>query len=228
MTDPCHPVSVHVGIVGGTGPAGSALAARLASVGVDVVIGSRSAERAVDTCGAIRQRWPDLDLQLRGAENRHAAGAELVVVATPWDAAASTAASVGDALEGKVVVSMANALVKVGDEFQALVPARGSIAAALQAAVPGALVAAAFQHLPARSLGDLDVGLEADVLVCSDHPRAVEETCELVGKVPGLRPLDAGRLASASAVEAFTAVLLQINVRYRARAAVRLTGLEGR
>jgi len=218
---------VHVGILGGTGPAGSALAARLASVGVEVAIGSRSAERAVDTCGTIRQRWPDLELQLRGAENREAAGAELVVVATPWDAAASTAASVAHALEGKVVVSMANALVKVGEEFQALVPARGSIAAAVQVAVPGALVAAAFHHLPARSLGDLDVGLEADVLVCSDHPRAVEETSELVRKVPGLRPLDAGRLASASPIEAFTAVLLQVNVRYKARATVRLTGLEG-
>jgi predicted dinucleotide-binding enzyme len=88
-------------------------------------------------------------------------------------------------------------------------------------------VAAAFHHLPARSLGDLDVALEADVLVCSDHPRAIDETSQLVRKVPGLRPLDAGRLGSASAIEAFTAVLLQVNVRYKARASLRLTGLEG-
>ncbi len=38
---------MRIGILGGTGPAGSALAARLASVGYDVVIGSRSRYRAM-------------------------------------------------------------------------------------------------------------------------------------------------------------------------------------
>jgi len=217
---------VHVGILGGTGPAGGALAARLSAVGVEVVIGSRSADRAREACDRIRQRWPERQLQLSDAENLQAAEAALVVVATPWDAAAPTAASVAAALEGKVVVSMANALVRMGEEFQALVPARGSIAAGVEAAVPGALVAAAFHHLPARVLGDLDADLDADVLVCSDHPRALEETADLVRKIPGLRPVDAGRLASAAPIEAFTAVLLQVNVRYKARATVRLRGLD--
>ena len=33
---------MRIGIVGGTGPAGSALAARLADVGYEVILGSRS------------------------------------------------------------------------------------------------------------------------------------------------------------------------------------------
>jgi len=217
---------VQVGILGGTGPAGKALAARLASAGVEVIIGSRSRERGEETCQGLRDKWPDRDLLLRGGENHDAAGAELVVVATPWDAAAATAATVADELRGKVVISMANALTRLGDEFVPLVPGRGSIAAGVQAAVPGALVAGAFHHLPARSLADLDHELDSDVLVCADHPDAVTATSELIAKVPGLRPVHAGSLASAAPVEAFTAVLLQVNHRYKSRAAIRLTGLD--
>src|SRR5437588_12394030 len=113
-----------VAILGGTGPAGSALGARLASVGIDVVIGSRSKERPAQTCDDVRGRWPGLDLPVSAAANPEAADAEIVVVATPWDAAAPTAGSVADRLAGKVVISMANALAKVGNEFQPLIPPR--------------------------------------------------------------------------------------------------------
>ena len=147
-------------------------------------------ERAAETCARIKARWPDRDLPLYAADNERASRADIVVVATPWDAAAVTAESVGRALKGKVVISMANALAKVGDEFQPLVPPRGSVAASVQAAVPGALVAAAFHHLPAKELADLDHPIESDVLICSDHRLATEATAELVDLIPGLRPLD--------------------------------------
>ena len=86
-----------VGIVGGTGPAGRALAARLASVGLEVVVGSRSAERAEQIVDDLRSKWPDRQLPLSPGVNAEAASAPLVVVATPWDAAADTAASRLDA-----------------------------------------------------------------------------------------------------------------------------------
>jgi predicted dinucleotide-binding enzyme len=105
-------------------------------------------------------------------------------------------------------------------------PTRGSIAANVQAAAPGALVAAAMQHLPAKELGDIDHPIESDVLVCSDHPRAIEATMELLAKMPALRPLDAGPLSSAAPIEAFTAVMIQLNVRYKTRVAVKLTGID--
>jgi NADPH-dependent F420 reductase len=148
------------------------------------------------------------------------------VVATPWDAAAVTVASVAARLTGKVVISMANALAKVGDEFEPLVPPRGSVAAHVQSAAPGALVAAAFHHLPAKALANLNTPIDADVLVCSDHKAAFEQTAELVDLIPNLRPLNAGSLSNAAPIEAVTAVLLQLNVRYKTRAAVRLTGIE--
>ncbi len=216
-----------IGILGGTGPAGMALAARLASVGADVMLGSRSVERAAAACNEIAGKWTDRELSLTPAANPDAAAADLVIVATPWDAAASTAASVADHLEGKVVISMANALKVEDGEFVAVEPPGGSVAVGVQQAVPSALVAAAFHHLPARSLADLKRPVTGDVLVCADSDEAAEATAALVRAIPDLRALRAGSLASAGAVEAFTAVLLGINRRYKARASIRLTGLSG-
>jgi NADPH-dependent F420 reductase len=203
------------------------MAARLASVDVDVVVGSRSLERASGVCDELHARWPDRNLPLTPGTNAEAAQAELVIVATPWDAAAATAESVADHLAGKVVVSMANAIAKVDGELQALAPPGGSVAVGVQKAVPDAFVTAAFHHLPARSLADLERAVEGDVLICADDSQAVEATAELVRSIPDLRPLHAGSLAAAAPVEAFTAVLLGLNRRYKARAAIRLTGIGG-
>ncbi len=217
---------MQIGVLGGTGPAGRAMAARLASGGFDVIIGSRSQYRAMEERDRLLERWPDRGLSIGSADNEGAAGAEVVVIATPWDAAASTASSVSRQLRGKVVISMANALAKVGHEFQPLVPPRGSVAASVQAAVPKSLVAAGFHHVPAKELGDLDHPVESDVLICSDHPSATETASEIVRKLVDMRPLDAGELSNAAPIEAFAAVLLQLNVRYKTRAAVKFTGID--
>ena len=116
---------MHVGILGGTGPAGRGVAVRLAEAGVRVTIGSRDAERAVRVAGDVAQRWPGLTLPLEGADNAGAAAAELVVLATPWDSAIATVRALREPLAGKVVVSMANALVKEGREMLALMPPSG-------------------------------------------------------------------------------------------------------
>lgn len=191
-----------------------------------MVVGSRSKSRALEVRDDLVRRWPDHDLIIDGAENEQAAEADLVVIATPWEAAATTAASVERQLHGKPVVSMANALAKVGNEFQPLVPPRGSVAGNVQAAVPRAYVAAAFHHLPARELAVIDHPIDSDVLICSDHPSATEATAEVVRRIPGLRPLDAGGLSNAAPIEAFAAVLLQLNGRYKTRVAVKLTGID--
>ena len=170
-------------------------------------------------------KWPDLESLLAYGDNPAAAECDVVVIATPWDSAATTAQENAAALAGKVVVSMANALVRVGHEFQPLVPPRGSVAAHVQAAVPGCRVVAAFHHLPATELGHLGQPIDSDVLICGDDPAAVETISEIVSKIPGCRPLDAGELSNATAIEAFTAVLLQLNVRYKTRVAPKLTGI---
>jgi NADPH-dependent F420 reductase len=216
-----------VGVLGGTGPAGTALAARLSSIGYNVVVGSRSSERAEEKATEIRDAWTALSLSLRGGSNEEAATCDIVVVATPWDSAATTVREHSVALRGKVVISMANALVRVGHEFQPLVPPRGSVAAHVQVAAPDSFVVAAFHHLPAKELGHLGDPIDSDVLICSDNKAAIETVSEIVRRIPGCRPLDSGELSNATAIEAFTAVLLQLNVRYKTRVALKLNGIKG-
>ena len=216
---------MRIGVLGGTGPAGRGLAVRLASVGFDVVLGSRSKYRAMEARDKLVAVWPDRDLPIDSGDNESAADCDLVILATPWDAAAATVQSVEGHLNGKVVVSMCNALARVAHEFQPLVPPRGSVAASVQAAVPRAKVAAALHHVPAKELGEIDHFVDSDVLICSDHPEATESTAAFVSQIPDLRPLDAGELSNAAPIEAFAAVLLQLNGRYKTRVALRFTGL---
>jgi NADPH-dependent F420 reductase len=216
---------MRIGILGGTGPAGRALAARLSSVGFETVIGSRSRYRALEVVDGLKEEWAGRELTIDAADNDGAADADLVVIATPWDGATQTALQVEGHLRGKVVISMANALTRIGKEFQPLVPPRGSVAASVQAALPRSLVAAALHHVPAKELGDLDHPIESDVLICSDHPEASEATADLVAKIPHMRPLDCGELSLATPIESFTAVLLQLNVRYKTRVAVKFTSI---
>lgn len=214
-----------VGILGGTGPAGRGLALRLAQAGTEVVLGSRDAERAHQVAAETVAAWPGRSLPITGADNAGAEGAGVVVVATPWDSAVATVTSLADALAGKVVVSMVVALLKQGREMLPLAVPRGSMAIALQAALPASKVAAAFHHLPASEMLDLDAGLAADVLVCADDPEATEVAESLVHAIDGLRPFDAGSLAQAAAIEAFTATFVTLNIRHRAHTTLRLAGI---
>ncbi|HEX4081338.1 MAG TPA: NADPH-dependent F420 reductase, partial [Acidimicrobiales bacterium] len=93
------------------------------------------------------------------------------------------------------------------------------------AALPGSRVAASFHHLPASEMENLDSGLLADVLVCADDDGAREATLELVERIEGLRPLDAGSLSQAAAVEAFTAVCITLNIRHRVHSTLKLAGI---
>jgi NADPH-dependent F420 reductase len=213
-----------IGILGGTGPAGRGLAVRLAASGDEIVIGSRDAERAASVARDLVSAWPDQTLAITGASNQDTAACHLVVVATPWDSTVATVKPLRSPLAGKVVVSMVVALAKEGREFHGLATPRGSMAASLQAALPESLVAASFHHLPASEMEKLSSPMTADVLVCSDHPDATAATAAMVDRIDGLRAVDAGSLAQAASIEAFTAVLITINIRHKAHASLQLTG----
>jgi NADPH-dependent F420 reductase len=217
-----------IGVMGATGPAGGALAVRLASLGHDVVAGSRDRARAAVAVAALCERWGERVSSLTPGDNAEAADAALVVVGVQWEGAVDTVAQHAPALAGKVVVSMANGLTKVGREFHPIFPDEGSIALAMQKAAPEAQIATAFQHIPAAALGDLDRPVECDVVVCADDDAARADVLELVAGIPNLRGFDAGSLANAVGVESFTATLLSINLRHRGSASLRLTGVEPR
>lgn len=220
---------MHIGVLGATGPAGRGLAARLASLGHHVILGSRDDERSRVVVAEVRGQWGARVETLQPGSNALAAAADdLVVIATTWEAAVDTATEHASSLAGKVVVSMANGLEKVGREFRPVLGPEGSISAAVQAAAPDALVASAFQHIPASSFADLDEALVADVVVCANDDRAREVVLDLVTSIPVLRAFDGGTLANAVGIEAFAALLLSINLRHKGKGTLRLLGVDGR
>lgn len=216
---------MRIGVIGGTGPAGQAVAVQFAGIGIEAVVGSRSEERAAEIVGELTSRWSGRELPLTPGDNAAAAGADLVVVATPWEGVLSTVADLAEPLAGKIVVSMANALARWGKGMVPLLPPTGSVTAAVALALPGSRVVGAFHHLPAGPWGDLDHPLDADVMVCSDVRAAAREVVGLIDTLPGLRGVDAGGLGSALAIEALTPALLEVNRRYKTHAAIKLTGL---
>lgn len=189
------------------------------------MIGSRSQERAAATVEELQARWHGWSLALAAGDNTAAAGAELVVLATPWEGAVPTVSDLAPQLAGKTLVTMVNAMTRLGQRMAPLVLPTGSVAVALAQAVPKARVVGAFHHLPAGPLGDPAATLDCDVMVFGELREAKDELIQVVNEVPGLRGVDVGGLASGLAVEALTAALVEVNRRYKVHSAVRVTGL---
>jgi len=216
---------MRIGILGATGPAGRGLAARLASVGHEVMFGSRDAAKAEAKVQELREEWGDRVASLAPCDNAGACDAPVVILAVTADAAISTAKEHWSELSGRIVVSMANHLVRNGTEFNAVLPPHGSVAAELQQLLRESRVVTAFHLVPAAEFGELDHEMESDVVVLGDDREAVETLRGIVTDIPNLRAFDGGSLANAVGMETFAAVLLTINVKNKARASLRLTGV---
>jgi NADPH-dependent F420 reductase len=207
---------VRVAVVGGTGSFGLALAKRLAESGYDVVIGSRDSARAADAAAG-------LDEGVTGAANADACrSADLVVLATKADAAVDTARELRAAIGTTPVLSVA-AELRFGPEGVLPTAEPTSVAARVQD-VLDAPVVAGLHSLAARNLGG-EAPPEEDALVCGDDPDAKALVLELVERVTAGRAVDCGPLGSARALEGVTAVIVNVNRRYKAHAGVRLSGL---
>ena len=157
--------------------------------------------------------------------NREACDAPVVVLAVHADAALHTAKQFAAELEGKTVVSMANDLVKHGNEFNAILPPYGSVAKEMQAFLWNSNVVTAFHLVPAAEFGALDKEMESDVVACGDDDEARHQLMDIIESIPDLRAFDGGSLANAVGMETFAAVLLTINIRHKSKASLRLAGI---
>ena len=215
-----------IGILGGSGKEGSGLAFRWALKGHDVVIGSRSADKAVAVAAELNQLL-DGKGRVRGAANQDAAREAAVVVLTvPYAAQIATAMAVRELLAGKILIDVTVPLMppKV-DRVQ--LPNGESAVLALQRALGDSVkVVSAFQNVSATHLKEAAHAVDCDVLVCGDSADAREVVVGLAHEA-GLRAWHAGVLANSVATEALTSVLIAINKRYKvAGAGIRITGVE--
>lgn len=210
-----------IGVVGGTGALGAALARRWAKAGEPVIIGSRDADRAAEAAAALKA---ELGVEVGHGQNAEvAARADIIVVTVPWAAQAATLAEIRDHAVGKLVIDTTVPLVppKV---MRVQVPEEGGAALRAQAILgEGATVASAFHNVAADKLAR-DGAIDCDVLIFSDDKDARESVGRLV-TAAGLRGYQGGALANSIAAEAMTSLLIFINKTYKINGAgIRITG----
>ena len=195
-----------IGIVGGTGDFGQGLAERLRRIGEEVELGSRTPHDEF-------------------VSNRDCAeDADIVFLSVPPSGLAEMCGNLAGSLDGKIVVSVASPVVftdgKPGAE-----PGELSLAELGAQAAPGARMVAGFHTVSARALAKVDEPLDEDVILCGDDDEAKAVVGALAERIVAGRAVDAGRLEVARWLEPVTAVLLNVNRRYKASSGVRVTGL---
>ena len=180
----------------GSGSVGQALAGRWVAAGHRVVYGSRAPGAGP---GGIERR----------GISEAAAGAEVIVLAVPWDAMESTLAAVGDPA-GKLVLDCTNPLAA---DLSGLVTAGGPSGGERTAALlAGAAVYKVFNTTGSNIMEDPVVeGRRALMLFCGDDDASREAVRRLIEDV-GFEAVDAGRMANAGLLESLA--LLWIRLAY--------------
>jgi NADPH-dependent F420 reductase len=217
-----------VTIIGASGALGFGLAVRLAASGVAVTIGSRELARAQEAAGRALEAVPDGSVS--GLENAEAAAAnELVILSVPFRSHHETVAHIAEALRpGALLIDATVPLAAAvgGKPTRMLGVWQGSAAEQAQELVgDGVSVVAALHTVSAAALADHHNPLAEDVLLAGDRRADKARVAALVDRIEGLRAVDAGRLEMARITESLTALLISVNIRHKAHAGIRLTGL---
>ena len=214
-------------VLGGTGPEGYGLALRWAKAGETVIIGSRDPKRAADAAARIKASVANATIS--GDENvRACAAADLLVLTVPFEGHAALLKQIKPAIRpGSIVIDTTVPLAASvgGRATRTLGIWQGSAAQQTAELVPkGVSVVAAFHNASAELL-NANAPVECDVIVCSDDPNATQEVRSLAAKIPGVRPIDGGKLETARILEQITALLIGLNIRHKGHSGIRITGL---
>ncbi len=214
-----------IGFISGTGPQGRGLAMRFALAGLDVVIGSRSDERAqgiadeLNEIAAKHSKPGGAALKaIRGMENKAmVAAADYVLLTVPFEHAETTMeALAGDFKEGSVFVDVTVPLDFSKGDCMVVVPPAGSGSLQLRKVVPAQIpFLGAFKTLPAHVLEEISMDMTCDTLVFGDNKEAKLRFMEVVARIPTLRPVDVGGLSAAATAEGMTALAIRVNRRWK-------------
>ncbi|MCI0665382.1 MAG: NADPH-dependent F420 reductase [Acidobacteria bacterium] len=222
-----------IAIIGGTGDQGKGLALRWALAGCSVTIGSRdltrarrAAEEMISTVSSHGQANPSIC----GAFNSEAAAAASIIVLTvPFEAQIAIFKEIRQGIKpGTLIVDVTVPLETAvgGKPARVLGVWAGSAAEqCTEMAPPGVNTVSAFHNAGAAALADLEQDVDCDIIVCGDDKNSKERLRPLVEVIPGCRYIDGGVLANSRTIEAMTAFLIGINLRYKTHSGIRITGI---
>ncbi len=222
------PLPSSVSIIGASGALGQGLALRWAQAGVPLVLGSREAQRAAEAAAAVVAAVPGAAVE--GVDNVAAAAVSpVVVLSVPFSAQAKTIKQIAESLTpGQLVIDATVPLAAQvgGKPTQILGVWQGSAAQQAASLLPeGVAIVSALHTVSAASLAEPDHKFDEDVLVCGDDKEQKAIASELIEAISGLRAVDAGRLENSRITESLTALMIGINIRNKAHAGIRITGL---
>ncbi|MCB0830056.1 MAG: NADPH-dependent F420 reductase [Solirubrobacterales bacterium] len=214
-------------VIGGTGALGSGLAKRWAAGGARVVIGSRDAGRAAEAAAKIAEETGGT---VEGMSNEDAAkAADIVFLTIPFRNQSEYLTNLkGSLTEGQILVDCSVPLAAAisGKATRTIGVWQGSAAEQAQEMVPdGVTVVSALHTVSAPGLADLSHDLDEDVPVCGDRKADKARVAQLIARIDGLRPINAGALEISRIVEQLTALMISVNIRYKTHAGLKFTNL---
>lgn len=214
-----------IAVIGGTGKLGRGLAGRLSKAGYDVVIGSRKRDKAEKSAAELSDL---LENDVKGEENLRAARkASLIILSIPYS-------SIGDILDriepglkdGDTLLSVMVPLVREDDHFVVPEMEYESASAEVQSKSPDNVsVVSAFQGVPAKMLSDFENEVDSDIPVASDDVDAKEEVFDIIEKIPGTRPIDAGSLSNSRLIEHMAAFFVELTRIHGSEVSTRFRGI---
>ena len=187
----------------GAGLVGRGLAQAAVGCGHDVVIAARHPDHATKAAQ---------EVGARSAESAADAvrGADMVVLAVPARAIADVTDEIRRHIEGAIVVDPTN---PNEPDLHAVLEARLSLAEEIAILLPGTHVVKAFNTVLGRRLTDPVVnGVRLDGFYAGGHPASKRVVAQLI-EAMGFRPLDAGGLPAARALEHLAYLNISLNAR---------------
>ncbi|GJM16641.1 MAG: NADPH-dependent F420 reductase [Thermodesulfobacteriota bacterium] len=209
-----------IALLGGTGDIAEGLVLRWSKAGHEIIVGSRSEEKAQTITDEYKEKLASLGIegQITGMANADAAkAAEVVIISIPPEYAASTIESIKDSFTNQVVVTPVVPMSRHEDKaFMFEPPEHGSCALEIQAALPEtARLVSAYHNLPAKELSQVEEDLDYDVVICGDDEEAKAIVTKITEDMPTMRVLDAGPLKLSPMIEAITPLIVNLNVKHK-------------
>ena len=221
-----------VSIIGGTGPQGLGIGERLAIAGVDVIIGSRKEEKALEVVEQAKKDLADYDLSIVGMANEDAAKeGDVLIITVPLAAQKPTVEGIKEFCTDKIVMDATVPLETAigGKPFRFIDLMEGSAAERTASILEGtgAKVICAFCNISKSHLSNIPEEIDCDCLIAGDDKEAKEVAAEIIDKIPGIKTLDCGVLEKARIIEKITPLLIGLNIKYRSHyGGLRITGID--
>jgi NADPH-dependent F420 reductase len=220
---------VKIAVIGGTGGQGLGIAVRFAQAGEDVIIGSRTLDKAEAAVAKVKELLPDAT-NIRAATNPDAAQeGDVLILTVPLAAQKDTLLSIKEGAKGKPLLDATGPLESAigGSATKCLLLPEGSAAQRAQAILPDANVICAFNNISQTWWMQLNEPIDCDCLICGDDKNAKAKVTPLIEMIPGLRVIDCGALERASIIEKITPLLIGLNIRNKCQfGGIRITGLD--